>query len=661
MALPTRNLDDRTFQDLVDESKKRIAASCPEWTDHNVSDPGVTIVELFAWMTEMILYRLNQVPEKHYIKLMELLGLRLREAEPARTSVTSYLSSPQPTDVTLPKGIEVATVRTETQAPIIFSTDEAFQIQPPSLTDLITRKMEGRDGKQRHRRRNLKQLGATGFRFSPFSEPPVPGDALFFGFDNNLSHHVLGLELTCEHAEGMGIDVKNPPWEWEGWIGGTERWQRAAVEVDGTLGMNETGLIRLRLPGLTQREFQNSRAFWIRCRVVEPELAGTNYEKSPVLMNLIASSWGGTAIATHASVVKNEVVGRSEGSPGQVFYVQNTPLLSRMEGETIEVRPKGEQEWEAWTEVPDFSVSQSADKHYTCDSKTGEVRFGPALRHPSGEVRSYGSIPPRAADIRFSTYRYGGGVAGNVQASTLTVLKTSIPYVDRVTNHQAAIGGLDNETIELAQLRAPELLRTRGRAVNGQDYEALARMADSRVYRARCIQPEPNGRAEGPQAGEIYLLLVPRVTTWENRIDREMLKLDAELRKSVEKYMDDYRLLTVKLDIREPEYLWVAVEVSLSPDPNADPDRVRTEVERELYGYLNPIDGGPSGDGWPFGRDLYPSDLFARLSRVRGIQFLKDLRIYLVPPKGDRKEITGALSIPIHGLLASAEHEVEVV
>ena len=94
MGLPTRNLDDRTFQDIVDEAKKRIAASCPDWTDHNVSDPGITLVELFAWMTDMILYRLNQVPEKNYIKFMELLGLKLREPEPGRTDVTIYLSSP---------------------------------------------------------------------------------------------------------------------------------------------------------------------------------------------------------------------------------------------------------------------------------------------------------------------------------------------------------------------------------------------------------------------------------------------------------------------------------------------------------------------------------------------------------------------------------------
>ena len=62
MALPVPNLDDRTFQDLVNEARSRIPLHCPEWSDHNLSDPGITLIELFAWMTELIIYRLNQVP-----------------------------------------------------------------------------------------------------------------------------------------------------------------------------------------------------------------------------------------------------------------------------------------------------------------------------------------------------------------------------------------------------------------------------------------------------------------------------------------------------------------------------------------------------------------------------------------------------------------------
>src|SRR5919197_630894 len=114
MALPTPFLDDRHFQDVVDQVKRLIPHYTREWTDHNVSDPGVTLIELFAWMTDMLLYRVNEVPDKLYIKFLELIGIRLDPPRPARAPVTLYLSAPQLTDLTIPEGTEVATVRTET-------------------------------------------------------------------------------------------------------------------------------------------------------------------------------------------------------------------------------------------------------------------------------------------------------------------------------------------------------------------------------------------------------------------------------------------------------------------------------------------------------------------------------------------------------------------
>src|SRR5215213_2897792 len=112
MVLPVPKLDDRSFQDLVNETKKLIPRYCPEWTDHNVSDPGVTMIELFAYMVDILLYRINRVPERNYIKWLEMLGLRLLPPKPARTDITVYLTGPQSTEVTIPMGTQIATVRT---------------------------------------------------------------------------------------------------------------------------------------------------------------------------------------------------------------------------------------------------------------------------------------------------------------------------------------------------------------------------------------------------------------------------------------------------------------------------------------------------------------------------------------------------------------------
>ena len=99
MALPAPDLDDRRFQDLVDDAKRMVMRRCPEWTDHNVSDPGVTLIETFAFLTDQVLFRLNRVPDRLYLKFLDLIGLRLvyssqvdqARAEAAVAGMEAYL------------------------------------------------------------------------------------------------------------------------------------------------------------------------------------------------------------------------------------------------------------------------------------------------------------------------------------------------------------------------------------------------------------------------------------------------------------------------------------------------------------------------------------------------------------------------------------------
>ena len=93
MALEAPNLDDRTFNDLVAQAKTLIPRYTPEWTNFNESDPGITLLELFAWMTDIIIYRLNQVPERNYIKFLQLLGIQVNPAAPANAALTFKLAN----------------------------------------------------------------------------------------------------------------------------------------------------------------------------------------------------------------------------------------------------------------------------------------------------------------------------------------------------------------------------------------------------------------------------------------------------------------------------------------------------------------------------------------------------------------------------------------
>src|SRR5467141_3343403 len=122
MALPVPNLDDRRFQYLVDDAKRLVQQKCPEWTDHNVSDPGVTLIETFAWMTDQDLYRLNRVPERNYITSLELIAVRLFPPTAARAPITFCLAGPQPATGHIRPGTQVATSRTESDEAIAFTT-----------------------------------------------------------------------------------------------------------------------------------------------------------------------------------------------------------------------------------------------------------------------------------------------------------------------------------------------------------------------------------------------------------------------------------------------------------------------------------------------------------------------------------------------------------
>ena len=128
--LPAPNLDDRTFQGLVDEAKRLVQNRCPEWTDHNVSDPGVTLIEAFAQMVDQLIYRLNRVPDLNYIKFLELIGVELRSPAPAQGKVTFWLSAPQPQTVLVRNETQVATPRTDIHEPIVFSTTRDLEIIP---------------------------------------------------------------------------------------------------------------------------------------------------------------------------------------------------------------------------------------------------------------------------------------------------------------------------------------------------------------------------------------------------------------------------------------------------------------------------------------------------------------------------------------------------
>jgi predicted phage baseplate assembly protein len=496
VTLPVPNLDDRRFQDLVDDSKRFVQRRCPDWSDHNVSDPGVTLIETFAMVAEQVLYRLNRVPDRLYVKFLELLGIELVPPAPARADVTFWLSAPRQDAVAVTAGTEVATQRTEHDGAVAFETAEDLAILPCSLAAVAT----ASDAGQVVDRTEQLAEGA----FPCFSSPPRVGDALLVGLSAAVPRCAVTIRVDCR-AQGAGVDPRNPPLVWEAWIG--RRWSPCELDpgADTTGGFNRSGDWVLHVPPEhVESVIDGRRAGWLRCRLVTPAEGQPFYQEPPRILAASAFTVGGTIPAEHAETVRDEMLGISEGVPGQRFPLARGPVLGADGPLVIEVADGDG--WHRWERVERFDTSSPADRHFRLDTTSGEIVFGPAVRQSDGGVVQFGAVPAKAAPVRATVYRIGGGHRGNVAARTIATLRTSVPFVNRVENRRPATDGVDGEDIESAKKRAPAFLRTRQRAVTTADYEYLARAADPRAARTRCLA------GEGAEVAVIRLAVVPVIT-----------------------------------------------------------------------------------------------------------------------------------------------------
>lgn len=454
MALPAPDLDNRDFQSLVDDAKRLVQRSVPEWTDHNVSDPGVTLIEAFAQMMDQLIYRLNRVPDRHYAKFLELVGLQLFPAVAARGTATFWLSAPQPTEVLVRAETEIATARTDLDEPITFSTTAPLSIVPCSLTQLVT------DRPNREPVDHGQEL-VQGDEMQAFFDPPAPDDTLLIGLSAAVPSCSVLLRIDCP-VGGIGIDPRDPPLIWEAWDG--QDWVSCELGQDETGGLNQPGDVVLHVPTTHQESLiADHRAGWLRCRVLPSDGRRSPYTETPRIRSIQAMTVAGTTGIIHAETVANEMIGTSDGTPGQRFALARKPVIGWVgSGESVLEVSRTDRTTTSWTAVGDFSDSGPDDEHFRLNEGAGEVEFGPAVRQPDGSIRQYGAVPPARATLVLSAYRIGGGRSGNLAREQIRVLKTSVPYVTGVQNRHPTVGGVDGETMPNARKRGPLQLRPAG-------------------------------------------------------------------------------------------------------------------------------------------------------------------------------------------------------
>lgn len=380
------------------------------------------------------------------------------------------------------------------------------------------------------------------------------------------------------------------------------------------------------------------------------------------------------AWASQMDTYDNELLGSSTGQPDQVFFFRHAPVLA---GQVVEVReldglraavelpllledlsragmsaadtrqvldPRTgavTEVWVSWHERPNLFLSGPGHRHYVVERSRGRLMFGDDV---------HGRVPLVGRDnIRARTYRSGGGEVGNVPAGAINQLLSGV-LAQSVTNARAAEGGAHEEPPDEISVGGPRTIRDRRQAVTLGDYEALGREASPAVAVARAL---PTTEAPGRQTpGWVKLVIVP------NSEDAQP-QPSFELRHQVQAFLAARMPAAASghVAVTGPDYLPIGVRAVVAPvDPSAG-GPVRDAVIAALEVFLHPLIGGPDGAGWPFGRDVYLSDVAVLLEGVAGVDHVETLDLLLdgtprgevvaVPP--DRIVVAGTLRISLTG------------
>jgi predicted phage baseplate assembly protein len=680
------SLDDRRFDDLVEEMIRRVPAHTPEWTNPRLGDPGRTLIELFAWLGDALLYRANLIPERQRLVFLKLLGLPLKPAQPARTIVS--LGWAQPTILsaaTLAAGARIAGAspfETLSETTILPISAEAY-IKRALSDDESTRMAEVIDGLTSVH--GITSV-AKGYETTPIFSGAVPDGLDVFadsadralwlallaplapraedqpatntaaraamgggdsGAASLLSVGVVPALSTPALFEEIGSRARVPVL-WEITTRGTTEHETAYLTLeplagtDTTGGLARAGTMRLPLPDESLIWApRNDVAINTQAGVGDAPPRLDDLEKDARLVGWLRLrpapgqevrhlplAWIGVNAVevdqrnTHAG----RVLGTSTGIADQFFNLPQSSADGATLNIEVEEPGRGYQPWQRVEDLgaihPDPQVAREA-RVYELDAAAGVIRFGDGVR---------GRIPEREMRVRLARGRFGGGRGGNVAGGTLTelsgardILGNPAPAI-KVVQPLAAEGGEDAETLAQAEQRIPSYLRHRDRAVTPEDYRSLVfetpGVSVGRVEVMPRFKPRDR-RFNVPGVVSVMALPAQPLSRAPNpRPDRPFIE-------RVHAHLSARAPLATELYVIGCEYLPLGVSVAVAIRDGHARDITLHEVKQALMRLLWPLaPGGAEAKGWPLGRSVKTRELEVEVSRVPGVREVTGLLIF---------------------------------
>lgn len=685
-------LDDQNYNEIVEAAKRRIPVIFPEWTDFNEHDPGITIIELFAWLKEMQQYTIDRIPDSAREAMLLLAGTEPRRAAPSEVSLVFAGEVPEK----LPAG-SVAFSADGTE----FTLTEPFSRQPFSVGKVFMRSADG-------------YVDVTGISseagtvFYPFgADLDCTGRYLYISVDSPLNRLTFDIvtEDRCAVPRNPYCGTDGAPrdivWEYSTQNG----FRKCASVRDETHALSFTGSVTLD----TGSDFAecgdevSHKGLWLRARVEYsgcedmPLISGiyTNTVKftqkrresafvdiltkdghielddvlalsgERLLMLRDSHGWfdipesdfeiaGGTLrcdISRYSEILSddgepnvrvifctddfnNRISLSSNGLSCQEFAFDPDGAVLTEELK-IMVMDRSDSEFPRWNEysfVDNIELAGPYDRVFTYDEKRRIIAFGD---------NENGEVPPIGSDnILIVSCSLTKGALGNLSAGNLKTVRTARDEY-AVRQYSACAGGRDREEFEAALRRFRYELSDCRRAVSADDYRRLAmntpglRVADVRAI--PFFDPDDQYAPPDKLRGVMTLAVLPYSRSGYPMPDARFLA-------AVKEHMEQCRLLTVELKTCAPLYVRVNISAEIVCG-TGEVSQVRSSAEKLIRGKFSVYSNyGRSR----FGESVRETDLIAALCSVEGVLTVKYIRISADRPECRRTAY--GIQIPPHAI-----------
>lgn len=713
MPLQLPVLDDRNYEQLLEDAKRRIPSHTPEWTNFDVeSDPGITLVQLFAFLTDNLLYRANRIPERNRLKFLQLLGIPLQPAAAAQGIVAIRNERGPVQALTLPAGVVVTAgnVRFLTRSGVTVLPVEGQLYYKQPVDPASPRHAELARQFDAVRQARLAQAAATGaatpevaLRFyetmplkAPTASQPNPvfdltADALdgavyiallapknvpLDTVREAIAHKTLSIGVVPALADDAppllpqvrGVERLPVPalvYEMPNLSAPTVSYARLRVIQEPDV-LSQVGIVQLELPGAAGlRTWEFGEPLDEGSGDYPPRLEDEQIQTRLLTWLRIRVAAPPTAgVLTSPVIARLTWLGINAAPVRQAVSVANEPLGSG-NGEpdqavtlantpvivdSLRLETQNEDgTWQRWRLTDDLLAADEDDRVFALDPEAGVVTFGDGLR---------GARPAAGQRIRAS-YEYGGGAAGNVAVAAINAspdLRLQGGF--KVENPVPTWGGDEGETTAEGERNIPRYLRHRDRLVTAQDFKDVAWRTPGVDMGRVEVLPLFHPTRSGANPGVVTLVVVPEYDAIRPRWpvpDRLFLQTVCD-------HLDPRRLITTEIYVRGPEYLDVYLSVGVRVREGYFRDVVIQDVRNRLEEYLSALPpGGPDGEGWPLSRRLMKKDLEATVTRVPGVEYVQSIQMGVGSGFDiELRDLTG-LQLPRLAKLGVREGEAEAL